>query len=265
LASAAVSLSYQQTRRLSYVVSGSGFLTRYSYLGAIGASGVTGAASAFYRVTPRDSVGLTYSHGYYAYQRGAGSDQVDTIGGSYSHQFANHWLVSGFAGVSRSNATGTVSLPLSLLIGQEGVGGYVLGTYRNVQSLPSISGSVSHNYRRMFFSATGGEGVAAGNGYYLTSKAQFITGTFSQSYRRSNFAVAGTYSRLFSVSNTVSAAYKSSGLSAQYSRNLYKYLGANVRYDFFQFGTLSPYPSYKDNRISFGLTFSSQSIPLTLY
>ncbi len=44
-----------------------------------------------------------------------------------------------------------------------------------------------------------------------------------------------------------------------------RYLGANFRYDYVHYGNLNPYTGVSDNRLSFGFSFSSKSIPLTLY
>ncbi len=123
--SSGLSLSYQQTRRLSYSFSGSFFLQRYNYAGAIGTTGGSGSGSAFYRITSRTTVGGTYSHSYFVYQANAGQAQIDTIAATLSHQFHSHWSVSLSGGVTRSSVSGTAFVPVTLMLpnGQT-VGGY---------------------------------------------------------------------------------------------------------------------------------------------
>ena len=105
----------------------------------------------------------------------------------------------------------------------------------------------------------------AGNGLFLTSKDQFVNGTFSFSSRRSNVGFGGNYVRLSSVSNTVSQTYSYYGFSANYGVNLVRYVSANARYDLIHYANLFSYGNVTESRISFGLSLSSKSVPLTLF
>ena len=264
--SSGLSLSYQQTRRLSYSFSGSFFLQRYNYAGAVGTTGGSGSGSVFYRITSRTTVGGTYSHSYFVYQANAGQAQIDSIEATLSHQFHSHWSVSLSGGVTRSGVSGTAFVPVVLMLpGGQTVGGYQVGKYNTVSDFPSFSGTVSHGYHRSQFSVSAGQGIVAGNGYFLASKSQYLNGVYSYSYRRSNISAGGGYFRLSSVANSVSNTYSSSSLSFNYGVSLMRYLGANFRYDYVHYGTLNPYTGITDNRLSFGFSFSSKSIPLTLY
>ncbi len=263
---ASVGMTYQQTRRLSYSVYGSYFLTRYNYAGAIGSAGAAGGASVNYRLTARDTVSVVYSHSYFSFQRNAGQSYADQIGASYSHAFSNHWYVSLFGGAARNVANGTVEVPVTLLVGGQAIGGYVLGTYNQTTFLPSFSGSVSHSFRRSVFSASAGEGIAgSGNGYYLASRDIYANGVYSYSLHGQNISFGGTVYRLTSVANTVSSAYDSAVFSANYGRQLFRHVGMFVRYDYTHYGALRPYSGVSDNRISFGMSFSTRNIPLTLF
>ncbi len=263
--SSSLGITYQQTRRLSYSVGGSFFLQRYNYPGSIGTTGGSGSASVNYRVSPRVTVGGSYSHMDFSYQRGAGTAQADTVAATLSRVFPQHWTVSLSGGATRSNVSGTAVVPVTLLIGTQAVGGYAVGKYAQTSTFPSYSGSVSRSFRRSTFGVNAGEGIAAGNGYFLASKQLFINGVASYSLRHSNFSATGAYSRLSSVANAVSSAYSSSSLSLAYSVSLRRHFGTNLRYDYLRYGGLAPYGGISDSRVSFGFTYSSKSIPLTLY
>jgi hypothetical protein len=271
--STGVSLSYQQSRRLSYVVGGSYFLQRYNYAGAIGAAGTSGSASAFYRTSARTTVGATYSHSYFAFQRGAGNANADTVQASVSHVFPDHWTASVSGGVTHSSVSGLVSLPTGLPAGTilapgvtVGPGGYIAGRYQQSTSFPSFSGTVGRSYRHSNAYASAGQGISSGNGYYLASKSLYFNGLYSIAIRqRQNVSFSGGYSRLSSVANTVSAIYSSSSLTAAYGISLMRYFGVNAHYDYIHFGSLSPNTGINDNRLAFGINFSSKSIPLTLF
>ena len=44
-----------------------------------------------------------------------------------------------------------------------------------------------------------------------------------------------------------------------------RHLSANARYDFVRYGTIGTFSTVSDNRFSFGVSYSSKSVPLTLY
>ncbi len=44
---------------------------------------------------------------------------------------------------------------------------------------------------------------------------------------------------------------------------LMRYFGVNFGYSYIRYGTLAPISAVSDNRLSFGVTFSSKSIPVT--
>jgi hypothetical protein len=258
-------VSYRQTRRLTYSLSGVFFLQRYNYTGAVGVTGGTGSISASYRTTARTTVGGGYSHSTYTYQQNAGDAQVDSFSGNISHVFKSHWTVSGSGGYTRVNTNGFVAIPVKFVIDGQTVGGYVLGPYNRVSSFPSFNGSISHYWHRSQVSASAGQGAASGNGYYLASKSQYINAGFSHSMRRSNISAGYNFYRLSSVANKVTTQYGTSALLVSYGVTLMRYLGANARYEFIRYGNLPPLHGVNDNRIAFGLSFSSKSIPITLY
>ncbi|MBV8895393.1 MAG: hypothetical protein JO051_02700, partial [Acidobacteriaceae bacterium] len=264
--SAGINLGYQQTRRLSYTVGGSFFLSRYNGPGAIGAAGGSGTAAVNYRLTVRTSVSGIYSHSYFTYQRNAGQSYVDQVGISVNHAFSNHWNASLYAGGARSVATGTVTVPVTLLVGNQAIGGYVIGRYNQTAYVPSFSGSVSHSYRRSLISLSAGEGIfGSGNGYYLASRSIYASGIFSYSLHGQNISFGGGVNRLSSVANSLSTQYTSATFSASYGRGLVRYVGMFLRYDYTHYGSLAPFNGVYDNRISFGFNFSSRSIPMTLF
>lgn len=264
-ASAGVSLAYQQTRRLSYVVSGNFYLQRYSYVNAIGATGGSGTFGVNYRVTARTTVSVDYGFSAFTYQSGSGDSRLNSINGSVSHLFPHNWLVSVTGGITHSNVSGFISIPVSALTGNVGAGGYVVGQYNTSSNFPSFGGTVTRIFRRFQFSASGGQSILSGNGYYLASRNQYLNGNYSKSFRRSNVSFGGNWYRLKSAANTVAYSYSAGGFGASYSYQLMRYVGSNFRYDWVRYGTLNPYPSITDNRLSFGLTFSSRSVPITLY
>jgi hypothetical protein len=261
-----VNLTYQQTRRLSYTMSGGFYLQRYSFPTAVGSTGGSGGFAVNYRVTSRTTISANYGRSYFVFQRGAGTSGVDSYYGSISHRFAHNWIASASGGISRSHVTGFVVSPLTIGTGDgTTLNGFVVGPYDSVSFLPSFSGAVTRLLKHSSFSVSGGQNVVSGNGYYLASKNQYLNGFYSRTYLRSNISIGGYWNRLNSVANTVAFAYTTTGFSGSYSYMVRKYIGVNARYDFLRYGALQPNPAIADNRFSFGVTFTSANVPLALY
>ncbi len=264
-ASTGVSFIYQQTRRLSYIVGGSFFLQRYNYPGSIGITGESGSASVQYRLSSRTTVGGSYSYSYFGYQAGAGNASTNSFSGTLSRTLPARFSVNLYAGVSQTSANGITAVPVTLIVGGQAVGGYVIGPYHQSASLPSFGGSLSKNYRRTVLSVGAGQGISAGNGYYLASRSDFITGSVSYGLRNSALSAAGSYTRLSSIANTVSSTFTTGLLAITYSRVLMHYVSGNLSYNYLRYSSLSPFPGISDNRLSFGISFSSKSVPLTVF
>jgi len=264
-ANGGITLTYQQTRRLSYTFGGQFFYNSYSYSGAISSIGGTGTASLNYRTTARTTIGASYSHTYFSYSGNIGNTSIDSGFLDLQHTFSNHWFGSISGGVSRSHAQGIITEPVTLLLGQQLITGFITGPYNHTTLSPSFQGSLTRNIRHAFLSLNGGQGVNAGNGTFLTSKNQYGGVTFSVSRRLTNFSFGGGYSRLSSLSNTVSERFTSATASASYGFPIFHYVSGNLRYDFTHYSDLYSLRGVNDNRITLGLSFSSKSIPLTLF
>jgi len=260
-----VNFAYQQTRRWSYVFSGGFFLQRFSNVNSIGMTGGSGSFGVNYRTTPRTTIGVSYNYSSFVYQHDSGDSQINGIQGFVSHQFPNHWFVTVSGGITHSQISGFIVLPATALTGNVGPGGYVTGYYNTGSNFPSFNGSVSRVYRKSQITASAGQSVISGNGYYLASRNQFLSGLFSKSYKRANISAGANWFKLRSAANTVAYDYTSSGVGVSYGYQLMRHLSSNFRYDFIHYGNLPPTPGINDNRLSFGFSLSSKSIPLTLY
>ncbi len=259
-----LSLTYNQTRRLGYVFSGS-FLYN-SYPEAVSTRGVSGSASALYRLTAKTTIGASYSRTYFSYSRHEGTSSIDAGSLTLSHRFPDHWQIDLSAGVNHSHSVGTAEIPVSFVFQGETLVGYYLGPYSRTLYSPAFQGVLSHSFRRSSLSVSGGQSIMAGNGLYLASKDQFANGSFSYSTRHSNFSLGANYTRLNSVANTVTQAYSYYGASAAYGINLVRYVSANFRYDLIHYDeAFSLISSITEQRVPFGLSLSTKSVPLTLF
>jgi len=264
--SAGVSLTYAQSRRLSYVFSGAYFLSNYSYAGSFSSYGGSGSAAVYYRLTARTTIGGSYTHSYYTYSHGAGTANIDNGSLTLSHRFPDHWQLDLSAGVSRVHSQGVISELVSVIFDGETVTGYEVGAYNRTIYSPSFGAFLTRMYRRSSLAIGGGQSVAAGNGTFLASRSQFGSAIYSISTpHRSSLGFGVSYIRLSSLANSVSQSYTTFGASVSYGINLMRYLSANARYDYLHYGGLFGFGSLNESRISVGLSLSSKSVPLTLF
>ena len=265
-ASLSAYLSYQQSARLSYIIGGSFFLNRYNYPGAIGSTGVIGSASVVYRLSYRTSIGATYSHDEFQFQHNVGSSQIDGGFGTVTHTFGRNYTVSVSAGLTRARSSGIITIPVEVILPGIGpVTGYEIGSYNVTRNIPTVQASISHSIRHYTFSASGGRGVTPGNGTVLTSSHTYLGGVISRSFERSNLSGGAFYSHITSIANQVNSSYNQTSLTASYSYRLARHMSTSVTYSFYRYGGFLNYGSIADNRITFGFTFSTKNIPVTLF
>lgn len=260
-----LNLSYRQTRRLSYVFGGNYFLNNYTYTSAIGSYGGSGSASLQYETTSKTTIGATYSRTYYTYTGISGQTSIDGASLNLSHRFPSHWQLDLSGGINRSHATGTITIPVSLILGGQLVSGYYNGTYNRSVISPSYQGALTHYYRHSSFTLMGGQSILPGNGTFLTSRDQFVSSLYSFSTRKSNVSFGGGFYRLESLANEITNTYTTGTFSASFGYNIAHYLSANIRYDYLHYGGLFTYGPVNEHRITAGLSLSSKSVPLSLY
>ena len=256
-----LSASYQQSLRLSYQITGSYFLNRYSGPVSIGSSNIIGAVSAVYRVTRRTSVSGSYSHSNFYYQHNGGNSNVDAFYLTIGHDFASHWTVSASGGITRANSSGIFRIPVYISPNLPPV--FLVGPYNRTNFLPYYQGTITKSMKRTTVAISGGESVGPGNGYYLASKVLTVNGYFNYAMRRSNISATGYLSRLSAAANSASGSEITLGMGAAYAYNIIRHLGLNVRYDYIKYSDIGTLRVPADNRVSLGVYFTSKDVPLS--
>ena len=266
--SSSLSLIYQQNLRLSYIIGGDFFLSRYYGAGSFGSTGGDGNVSVRYRLTRATTLTGTYAHSYYGYQGQAGSSGLDNMTLTVSHDlFRSQWKIGGTVGVARVNSQGSVFIPgfLSSAVAQQLTPVIYQGNYNNTSLVPSFTGSLTRTWRNRTLLLSGGQSVSPGNGIYLTSRNLFLSGYYTITNRRSSLSAGGIYSRLSSISNQISSSYNTSSANASYIYKLTRYFGLNAQYTLTYYGNIGSYGGRVDNRLSFGLTLTNTNIPFSYF
>lgn len=261
-------LGYRQTRRLSYEFSGTYTLSRYTGPYGFGNNAIIGSATALYQLSPRTIVSGTIQNSAYQYQHNAGSALLNTGYLTLSHSTRSHWSFGVSGGVTHNHAEGTYPVTVDLKIGPIILPVTLFGHYNVSSNIPYWAASASRNFKHSVASFSASESVTPGNGIFLASKTFGVGGLYSYSWRRSSISAIGDWSRLTSTAvqvNTVDRSYRMIAFGAGYSYNLFRYIGANVRYDHLtsEFAGISGQAI--DNRVYFGLFFTSKNIPVGIF
>ncbi len=264
--STGVSMSYQQTRRLSYEIAGRFFMDRYSTTVGYESTGVSGSASVNYRLSALNTLSGTYSHTYITYKQNAGQSTLDGTYLTLRHLFPRRWTGSITGGVTRADSSANDVLPVQFISNGQVITAYTILPYHRISWVPTFEGTATYDLRRsQIIRISGGQQVIPGNGIYQTSRTLFLSGIYSRTFRRANFSAGAGYDHLSSVSTTLSSKYSTANLSASYGYSLTRYIAANFRYSYLYYGTFSGLSGISDNRIAVGVSFSSKGIPMTLF
>ena len=255
--------TYQQSARMSYHASGSGFAVRRRSAALFGVNGWQASGDAMYRLSKTKTVGVTYSFMHFDFNKVFGDSAIHQVALTYAQRLGRRWELSLSGGVFRIESQGLIQVELdpvvAALLGQStGIEAFHRSNY-----LTAVNASLSRVFRKSNLTFAYDRGVTPGNGIYLTSLRQ--GGTVNYSYtgiRHWHFNALAGYGQLDSLTRTLGryqTYYGGGGVSRALGSSLH--LTARADYRDYQSGNL------KRNgvRVSVGLAFSPGDIPLSLW
>lgn len=260
------SLTWLQSARTSYTMSGSGFLQdRKQSLNLTNSWGYDLTGSVTRRVSKANSIGASYTHSHAEFPEFRLITDSNAYHGTFASNFARYWTFSLEAGVVVSEIQSPFSYTLdpflAAVFGQKTVTGiaYIKNTYPSgVATLKRQfqRGNISFNYQR---------GVTAGNGFTATSRQETALAAVAYTgLRKVSLNADGGYYNLASLSQTVAKIVQYS-IAGGISYNLGRATYLNLRYDYRdQEVDISGYRR-KGSRAAVGLTFSPGNVPLSLW
>jgi hypothetical protein len=260
------SLTWLQSAKTSFTVSGNGFVQKYNQsVGLTNSWGYDLTGGVNRRISKSNSIGANFTHSHFEFPGFGTVSDSNAYHGTYAANFARFWTFSLQAGVVISEVQSlfsyTLDPSLAAIFGQKTISGiaYIKNTY------PSGSATLRRQFQRASLSFNYLRGVTSGNGFTATS-------------RQESASVAVSYAALRKVSLNADGGYynlaalgQNSGRVAQYSVgggmsfNLSHATYLNLRYDYRdQQVDISGY-SRQGSRASVGLAFSPGSVPLSLW
>jgi len=260
-------LIFQKSARLSFSVGGDGFLVRRQSKALVGLNGYGAHATMAYRFSQRSTVDLAYSFFHFDYPRSFGESDIHQTTVGFSRLLSARWQVSLSGGVYHLDTIGITQVALdpatAALFGQAtSTQAFQAATYR-----PSISGSLSGNFRRSQVSFSYMRSPSAGNGIYLSSNQEGFNSSLNYTgTSRMSLNVDAGYQRLKSVGQQGLGVYQSGYGGGGVSYRIGQALHAAARVDFRQAQIDTPGGFNRlGTRVSVSMNYSAGERPLRVW
>lgn len=261
------SLTWLQSAKTSFTMSGSGFLqNRSASVGLTNSWGYDVSGSVNRQVSRSHHVGGMYSFSHFEFPGFGMISDTNTYHATYASSFARAWTFALQAGVSVSEVNSPFNLTLNpvlaALLGQRTV--TVISYRRNF--IPSGSVRLQRQFQRAALSFGYTRGVMTGNGFSTTSRQSSATAGLSYSgLRKVSLSVDGGHYSMQALGLAIGAfSQYSAGAGASY--NLGRATFLNIRYDYRdQQIAFNNNFALQGSRISVGLMFSPGNIPLSIW
>ncbi|HVW11249.1 MAG TPA: hypothetical protein VHC90_21840 [Bryobacteraceae bacterium] len=233
--SSALSMTFRQTARLSYNLSGSYFVIGRTE--GVGMNGRQYGGDINYRLTSKTTVGAYYSFTDYLFAHNVSTSDSHTIGAIYSYAISRNMQLQTRLGFTRLEtlAYSAVPLPppLAQILGQTSV---IINTYSLLKT-SDISVQLVRDFRHARTASIAYvHGEMPGNGVLLTSIQQTLTGGFGTSFfrRRVPFSTGVIYSTLSSTSGGI-GFYKNETAYVSVSRSLGEGFSAGTQFSYLRY------------------------------
>jgi hypothetical protein len=265
-ASSSANLSLQRSTRLSFNLGLDGFLSRFRSNALYGTTGGGARGDVQYRLSRRSTIGAGYSYTHFGYTGIFSSTDVNALVGTYAVALTRTLEISAYGGVARYETkfvqTVAVDPAVAALIG--------ISTAQRVaytlNYTPTMSARLSRVVRHGVFFASVGRAVTPGNGLFLTSTNNFVSGGYNfTGLRRWSLALVGSYSGSNSVGNVI-GGYQNYTASLNASRlvvpHVYGTFSVNMnRADSGDFNNYNKWQYF----VNLGFSFTPSGVALRLW
>ena len=202
--SSQLGLVIQRSTRLSMSFSGGFFDTNRAAIGLYGVVGETAIGDVQYRVTRRATIGANYNYSHYGFTHLISSSDLQGGAATFAYQLSRWWEFSGYGGFARVETKFIQSVPVDPAVAA------IIGITQSsqivysVRYVPNYSGRISRTFHKGVLYISGGRSVTPGNGLFLTSDVEMITGGYTYTgLRRWSFAANASYQRAKSIGNVI--------------------------------------------------------------
>ena len=258
-------LTYQLSARLSFNITGAGYLVRRRSSSLYGVSGYTSGADFAYRVTRFVTVGMDYNFNHFDFTKAFGASDIHSGGGFISARLSRSIELSVSAGAARAETLflGAVAIDpaIAAITGQSSG----IKAFYNVQYIPTGRVRLTRQWQRANLEFHASQDVTPGNGVYLTSRGLDVGGAFSYSgLRHWNIGANVSYARLGALAQNV-GTYDGYQAGLGVTRDLSHGLQMILRMDERRFATNYAGLNRTASQVSLGFAWSPGDVPLKLW
>jgi len=257
-----VSLTWQQSARISFNFSGTSFFVKRGGNGLINSQGLQAAADYSYRMSKRTTAGLYYAYSYYKFSGGLGNTSTNSLGLIFSHSFTGRTELRLRGGVSQVENLGITSVSIDPTIAA------LLGQTAGLVQLYSkstpgdFSASLTRDLRRNRSAHVAfNRSTSPGNGVFLTSTQTLYDAGFDfKLARRYNASIGVGQTTLQSQSQMI-GSYGNDFARFSASRKLQKDMEAVFTFDYRHFQITNTPMLRNQYRITLGFSWSNPDFP----
>jgi hypothetical protein len=261
------SMTYIKSARMSFNVSGGGFLVRRRSNALAGLSGALVSGDMAYRISRHSTLGVNYLYTKYNFTRSFGGADLHSISANYATSLSRTWELGLLLSVIRVETEAIREVMIDPVVAA------IIGSTRGIEAfhsttyMPGGGARLSKKFRRSSFLLTAMHGVSPGNGLFLTSRQSAGTVAYSYSgFRRWNIGAHFGYRSLSSLGNRL-GQYDSVAGGGGFTRSLGK-SGFHItgRFDARRYTTdFNNLRGRTQTMSSLGISFSPGDIPLSLW
>jgi hypothetical protein len=264
--SSQLGLVIQRSTRLSLSFNGGFFETNRAAIGLYGVVGETATGDVQYRLTRRATIGANYNYSHYGFSHLISSSDLQGGAATFAYQLSRWWEFSGYGGFARVETKFIQSVPVDPAVAA------IIGITQSsqivysVRYVPAYSGRISRTFHKGVLYISGGRSVTPGNGLFLTSDVEMVTGGYTYTgLRRWSFAANAAYQSAKSIGNVI-GGYGGTTVYLNMSRQLIHSLHLVVGFSGRKYssGTFAGY-----NQVvytgSFGLGWTPGDVPLRIW
>lgn len=259
------SLTYRANARLSFNMSGAGYLVRRRSSSLYGVTGYSASADAAYRVTRFVTLAAVYGFQHFDFTKAFGASDIHMAGLVLSARLSRSMELDIEAGGARVETLFLATVPIDPVIAA--ITGQTLGiraTY-NVLYVPTGRIRLTKQMQRATAELSYAREISAGNGVYLTSRSESVGLGYSYSgLRHWNVGANAGYARLVALAQSV-GTYEGYQAGAGVTRDL----GHGLQFVFRADGrrAATNYANFNRNAVALTLGFfwSPGDIPLSLW
>lgn len=258
-------ITYSLNSRQSVRFSGNGSSIRRRARGLIDMQAYGASGDYVRRLNRATSMGLSYTFTHFDFTKVFGDTDVHTIGGHLSRKVGRDWMYTGSLTLSNQSTVGVRSVALDPVLASLLGRGTGLEVFESNNLLYGYAAGVSKRIRQSNVTFSAQRAITPGNGYFLTSMNQSVTGGFSHSLTR-DLALSGNfgYSRLISL-GFASGDFRGWSGGGSVTYKVTESIGVNTQLDWRTFDLQQTTFGRTGYRVSIGLTYFPQRGPAGLF